>query len=104
VIAANVTAFSQQNQSVSAGGSFVSVVRIRPTPKPGGVTLGYADVSIGPVTIFGISIVRNKAGGEFVAFPSRSGKGRWFPGVEIDEPFRTEVIDLVLEFWRGRNS
>jgi hypothetical protein len=80
----------------------ISVDQIRPSPK-GGKTLAYADVRIGPVFIFGISIVENKDGkGHFVGFPFTHGSARKFPIVEIlHESIRTQVCLLVLETWKG---
>jgi hypothetical protein len=95
----NIAPFPQQNQSDS-----VSIINMRPNPKPGGSTLAYADVKVGPITILGISVVRNKNGGEFVAFPARSGNGRWFPVVEVEEPAKHRVVDLILEAWKKFNA
>jgi hypothetical protein len=80
----------------------ISVDQIRPSPK-GGKTLAYADVRIGPVCIFGVSVVENKDGkGHFVGFPFVRGATRKFPIVEIpDESIRTQVCVLVLDAWKG---
>lgn len=96
-----ITPFQQQDQSNNSEDFPVSVINMRPNPKPGGSVLAYADVKVGPVTILGVSVVRNKNGGEFVALPSRSGGSKWFPIVEVDEPTKGRIINCVLEIWRG---
>jgi hypothetical protein len=60
--------------------------------------VAYADVKVGPTTIYGVSVVRNKFGGHFVGLPVRFGtKGtKTFPLVDVDEPVRGEVIKAVL--------
>ena len=82
----------------SGGGPSITLLQIRPNPNSAGATVAYADVQVGPVPILGISVVRSKRGGEFVAFPSRQGSsnGKWFPLVEISEPTRRQVIDTAL--------
>ena len=77
---------------------FIFVLNVRPSPKVGSV-VAYADVKIGPVSVYGFSVVKNKNGGYFVGLPVRFGKtgDKTFPLVEVDEPFRSEVIRAVLE-------
>ncbi len=94
-----IAPFQQQNQSNISESFPVSVINMRPNPKSGGSVLAYADVRVGPVTILGVSIVKNKNGGEFVALPSRSGGSKWFPVVEVDEPVKQQIIKSVLEVW-----
>ena len=81
-----------ENQPIS-----ILIVNIRPSPKLGAV-VAYVDVKVGPTTLYGLSVVRNKNGGYFVGLPVRFGTNgnKTFPLVEIDEPFRGEVIKAVL--------
>jgi hypothetical protein len=77
----------------------ICVEQIRPSPKPG-LTLAYADVRIGPVVVFGVSVVQNKnGGGHFVGLPFTRGSSRKFPIVELDEEVNKQVALLVLEAW-----
>ena len=74
----------------------VSVLHVRASPKDG-ATVAFADVKIGPVTVLGVSIVKNRSGGFFVGLPVRFGKtGKAFALVEIDEPQRSDVFRIVL--------
>jgi hypothetical protein len=78
---------------------FIAVEQIRHSPKSG-PTLAYADVRVGPVTIFGVSVVENKNGkGYFVGLPFVRGSARRFPIVELDEETKAKVYLLVLEAW-----
>lgn len=76
----------------------ISVEQIRHSPKPG-PTLAYADVRIGPVVIFGVSVVQDKNGGHFVGLPFTRGQSRRFPIVSIDDETKKQVCLLVLEAW-----
>jgi hypothetical protein len=77
------------------GNQFISVLNIRPSPKPGAVR-GYADIQYHGVTIKGISIVRHK-GVDFIGLPSNVGKnGKRFPIVEFSEPERSQIEKLLL--------
>ena len=78
-------------------GQPISVLNVRPAPKPG-LTRAYADVQYYGATIFGLSIVKNKNGnGHFVGFPVRFGSNKSFPIVEFSEPDRSRIAKLVLE-------
>jgi hypothetical protein len=77
----------------------ISVEQIRHSPKSG-PTLAYADIRVGPVTIFGVSVVENKNGkGNFVGLPFVRGSARKFPIIELDEETKAKVYSLVLEAW-----
>ncbi len=76
----------------------ISVEQIRRSPKAG-PTLAYADVRIGPVVIFGVSVVQDKNGGLFVGFPFTRGQSRRFPIVAVDEETKKVVCLLVMEAW-----
>lgn len=69
------------------------------TTKPNSAVVCYADVSIGLISIFGISVLKNKKGGGYwVALPANFGKsGKTFPVVAIEEPLRGELFRSVLE-------
>jgi hypothetical protein len=97
----NLPLSQQHDQSDYSGNVPVSIINIRPNPKPGGSVLAYVDVKVGLVTVCGVSIVKNKNGGEFVAFPSRAGGKQWFDIVKVDEPLKARIINCVLEAWRG---
>ena len=63
-------------------GQPISVLIVRPTPKPG-LTRAYADLQYHGATFFGLSVVKNKNGpGYFVGFPVRFGSKKFFPIVE----------------------
>jgi hypothetical protein len=96
-----ITPFSQQDQSDYSESLAVSIMNMRPNPKPGGSVLAYADVRVGPLTICGVSVVKNKSGGEFVALPARAGGRQWFDIVKVDEPLKGRIINSVMEAWRG---
>ena len=71
----------------------ISVDQIRPSPK-GGKTLAYADVRIGPVFIFGISVVENNDGkGHFVG--DEESHSSDFP-IIIFYPMSVAAIDQLL--------
>ena len=85
----NRSGFSGHDQSIS-------ILQVRPSPKPG-ATVAYADAQVGPVTILGVAVVRNKSGECFVSLPVRFGnRGTAFQIVEVAEPVRTELFKVVL--------
>jgi hypothetical protein len=79
--------------------SLLSVLNVRPSPKPGGQTVAFADVRLGPVTIHGFSVVKNRNGhGYFVGLPVRFGSnGKAFSLVELDEPVRSQIMKLIMD-------
>jgi hypothetical protein len=73
-----------------------SVLKLRPSPKPGAVK-AYADGQYYRMTIHGLSIVQHN-GGYFVGFPSTLGKnGKRFLIVEFSEPERSRIEKIVLD-------
>jgi hypothetical protein len=80
-----------------SGNQFISVLHIRPSPKPGSVR-GYADIQYYGATIHGLSVVQHK-GRYFVGFPSTLGKqnGKRFPIIEFSEPERSRIEKIVLD-------
>ena len=85
----NIVALHSSNQ-------FVSVLHVRPSPKPGAVK-AYADIQYHGATIKGLSVVQYKDT-HFVGFPSEVSKsGKRFPKVEFSEPDRSLIERLVLD-------
>ncbi len=75
----------------------ISVLHVRPNPKPGGAVKAYADIQYHGATIRGLSVVQHN-GGHFVGFPSDVSKtGKRFPKVEFSEPERSQIEKLVLD-------
>ena len=86
----NVVPLHSSNQSVF-------VLRVRPSPKPGGAVKAYADIQYHSATIKGLSIVEHN-GSHFVGFPSDISKsGKRFTKVEFSEPERSQIEKLVLD-------
>src|SRR5262249_17617985 len=86
----NVVPLHPPNQSIS-------LLQVRPSPKPGSSVKAYADIQYNGATIHGLSIVLHN-GSYFVGFPSMLGRnGKRFPVVEFSEPERSRIQTLVLD-------
>jgi len=90
-------------QPISNWEGLLSVSNVRPSPKAGGQTVAFADVRLGPVTIHGFSVVKNRNGnGYFVGLPVRFGSnGKAFSLVEVDEPVRGQIMKMVMDAARS---
>jgi hypothetical protein len=75
---------------------FISVLQVRPSPKPGAATKAYADILYHNALIKGWSVVEKKVGGHFVSPPANNTGKRFFPIVELSDPDRTYVENLIL--------
>jgi hypothetical protein len=104
----NVVAMPAQTQNLSLT-DFVRVKSIRASQKPG-LVVAHADIEIdialvngvriGPILIFGLSVIANKKGpGYWIGFPSHViAGGKRFAIVEIEKgSFRDAICKMILD-------
>lgn len=77
----------------------IRILNTRANSKVDSPIVAYVDVAIGPISIYGISILRNKKGdGFWVGLPVNFGKtGKTFPIVSIEQPLYGELCKAILD-------
>ena len=84
------------------------ILRIRKTDGARDIK-GYADIVVGPVTIFGVKIIENEDG-VFCAMPSEkffskpAGRSLNRAVVHLEEDLRLRVYEAILEEWNRMTS
>jgi hypothetical protein len=80
----------------------IEILNTRANCKADSVIVAYVDVAIGLITIYGISVGKNKNGpGYWVGLPNNYGKtGKSFHVVSIKEPLYGDLCRAVLDACR----